>query len=83
MLELGQFSFEEHKSLLQKIDPSKFDEVILVGQSFEKFQSELPDNFYFFEHHEYAKQFYRQKNYIGKFIFVKGSRSNQLEKIFQ
>lgn len=83
MLELGQYSVEEHETLIQKINASKFSDVLLVGRSFERFKLELPENFYFFEHHENAKQFYRQKNYIGKFIFVKGSRSNQLEKIFQ
>ncbi len=81
MKELGTYTESEHEMLINQIDFTYFSKVFLIGFAFESYKSNhskiqwLPniDNF----------PFGSFLNSIEKgSIYVKGSRSNQLEKIF-
>ena len=84
MLELGEYSEEEHQYLIdQVIMIEKFEKVILVGNEF--FKIKLPSNkrLLHFEKNAFAKDFINQYyKDTSAFIYVKGSRGNKLEEIF-
>ncbi len=86
MLELGDYSDEEHQFLLDKqIDYARFEKVIIVGNEFSKVS--LPDvaNMLHFIDRKDA-QLWLKNNFSGGenyYIYVKGSRGNRLEELFQ
>jgi UDP-N-acetylmuramoyl-tripeptide--D-alanyl-D-alanine ligase len=86
MLELGDYSDEEHQFLLDKqIDYTRFEKVILIGNEFTKVK--IPDlaNVSHFVHRKDA-QLLLKNNFSGGenfYIYVKGSRGNRLEELFQ
>jgi UDP-N-acetylmuramoyl-tripeptide--D-alanyl-D-alanine ligase len=79
MLEMGDYSLEEHTLLVNNIDEKKFNMVILVGKEFEK--TKLPEYFYHFKSTLEAKNFIAEKPLSGYCILVKGSRGNRLETL--
>jgi UDP-N-acetylmuramyl pentapeptide synthase len=86
MLELGDYSDEEHQFLLDKqIDYTRFEKVILIGNEFTKVK--IPDlaNVSHFVLRKDA-QLLLKNNFSGGenfYIYVKGSRGNRLEELFQ
>jgi UDP-N-acetylmuramoyl-tripeptide--D-alanyl-D-alanine ligase len=84
MLELGEYSEEEHQYLIdQVIKIEKFEKVILVGNEFFKIKLPKDSRLLHFEKNSSAKDVLTQqyKN-NSSFIYVKGSRGNKLEEIF-
>lgn len=83
MLELGQYSKEEHQNLVKSIDWEKFEEVILVGKEFGVLNLPIVKNLLHLSDKTEVQQHFQEKKYQGKYIFVKGSRGNRLEAIFE
>jgi UDP-N-acetylmuramoyl-tripeptide--D-alanyl-D-alanine ligase len=76
MLELGDQSEKEHRSILSLITTLGFSEVILVGKNF----CSVNDNRYkCFENSEAAKEYILSRKFTGFNILVKGSRGSKME----
>jgi len=78
MKELGQYSEEEHKKVIELLKLQDFEEVLLTGEEFE-----LPDNnsYKYFKNLEALIEYLNHHRYKDKYILIKGSRANKLEKI--
>lgn len=77
MMELGEQSLAEHRSLLNLIGKYNWKQVILVGGDFAK----LPHSFLFFNDASIAANWWKNQKHGGNYLLVKGSRSIQMEKI--
>ena len=80
MRELGKDSYREHEILLEQIKKMKKDECFLVGNEFKHFFQSLPQNCKWFESVEHLSEYLEKYPLIDKFILIKGSRNNKLEK---
>jgi UDP-N-acetylmuramoyl-tripeptide--D-alanyl-D-alanine ligase len=80
MLELGQYSDDEHVAILRKLSANQPEYVALVGNEFLKFQTLFPD-FHYYANSDILSSFLVSKNIAGAYIIIKGSRNNALEKI--
>ena len=84
MLELGQYEAEEHQQLIyQLVKDQAFEKVILVGKAFNQVNIPQNDKFFHFDTAAQAMQWLQQHPIaIDTKIYVKGSRGNKLETIF-
>jgi UDP-N-acetylmuramoyl-tripeptide--D-alanyl-D-alanine ligase len=82
MLELGEYSEKEHRSILDQVSGSNWKAVVLMGNSYKAVvPKEMPPSWYFFENfEELANAFYELTDEAST-ILVKGSRGNALERI--
>jgi UDP-N-acetylmuramoyl-tripeptide--D-alanyl-D-alanine ligase len=77
MMELGEASLAEHRSLLDLIGKHHWKQVILVGGDFAK----LSHPYLFFNDATSAADWWKNQEHGGNYLLVKGSRSIQMEKI--
>ena len=84
MLELGEYTEEEHQYLLDKvIDEKRFDKILLVGAEFSKINLPKNSKIKHFESTLLAQRWWSSQVFIqGGCIYVKGSRGNKLETLF-
>jgi UDP-N-acetylmuramoyl-tripeptide--D-alanyl-D-alanine ligase len=83
MLELGDYSKEEHQKLVNEIDLNQFEQVLLVGASFLDIKLPLDNKLQHFETRNAVNDFLLAQDYKEHYFFVKGSRGNRLEELFQ
>lgn len=83
MLELGTYSAAEHQGLVDAIDLNQFEAVLLVGASFLEIDLPSAKNLQHFETRNAAKEFVVAQDYKDHYFFVKGSRGNRLENLFE
>jgi UDP-N-acetylmuramoyl-tripeptide--D-alanyl-D-alanine ligase len=83
MLELGDYSQDEHQKLVDAIDLNQFESILLVGASFLEIDLPIAKNLQYFETRAAANDFILSQNYKKHYFFVKGSRGNRLENIFE
>lgn len=83
MLELGEYSQNEHQKLVNEIDLKQFEAILLVGASFLDIDLPIAKNLQHFENRTAANDFILNQNYKEHYFFVKGSRGNRLENIFE
>lgn len=79
MAELGEESLEEHQQIVNLIGQSDWKAVVLVGGDFLKIDHpfvSLPDS-------AAARDWFQQQSFENCHILIKGSRSQQMEKILQ
>ncbi len=76
MFELGEFSNDEHKKLIELLQHHQLNNAILVGEHF--FNTSNHD-YTKFKTTEECLAYLKQKNYSGKTILIKGSRSMKME----
>ena len=79
MAELGDESLDEHQQIINLIGQSNWKAVVLVGGDFLKIDHpfvSLPDSVA-------ARDWYRQQSFEDCHILIKGSRSQQMEKILE
>ena len=81
MKELGTYSNEEHKILLEQLSQSEINEVILVGEAFNKQDSLILSHWKTFSTTEDLIAYLEFSDYKGFHILIKGSRGNRLERI--
>jgi UDP-N-acetylmuramoyl-tripeptide--D-alanyl-D-alanine ligase len=79
MAELGAESTDEHKSIIDIIKQSKWKAVALVGGDF----LNIPHPFISFTNSTDAKEWLLQQHFENTHIFIKGSRSMQMEKVLE
>ena len=78
MKELGTYSFEEHLSILEKINLSHFSRVLCVGEEFGKHKNNFP-SIEFYNTTAEALSAVTKNKLEGKTILLKGSRGMKLE----
>jgi len=84
MLELGPYEEEEHLRLFNQINVDDYVCIILIGDCFEVVpQLDAYANLQHFGDRDAAKTYLLEQQFANKYIFVKGSRSNRLESIFE
>lgn len=79
MMELGADSIAEHEKLVELIQQSKWQSIVLVGKDFRN----LPGNFTHFENVIEARDWFRNQQFNNTQILIKGSRSIQMEKVLE
>ncbi|MDN3596380.1 UDP-N-acetylmuramoyl-tripeptide--D-alanyl-D-alanine ligase [Zunongwangia endophytica] len=79
MLELGQYTTEEHQSIADICKDLKFEKVYLIGAHFK--ESITPTSFKKFETTEAFKSFLSKEPISNSYILIKGSRGIALEKL--
>lgn len=79
MMELGNESIEEHKSLVKLISAFTWHKVVLVGNDFK----DLPTDFIHFTDVTTARNWYREQHFKNSQVLIKGSRSMQMEKVLE
>ena len=77
MRELGEYSHLEHQNIVNMLLERKADKVLLVGNEYQETTAPYP----VFENVEALCEHLRQEPLQGYRILLKGSRSNQLEKV--
>lgn len=77
MAELGEESVEEHRQIIELISKHDWSEVALVGGDFLK----TNHNYHSFNDATEAAIWFKEQNFSGAYILVKGSRSAAMEKI--
>jgi len=77
MRELGEYSHTEHQNIVNMLLERKADKVLLVGNEYKETTAPYP----IYENVEALCEALRQAPLAGYRILLKGSRSNQLEKV--
>ena len=77
MRELGEYSHLEHQNIVNMLLERKADTVLLVGEEYKATTAPYP----IFENVEALAAYLKTTPLTGHHILLKGSRSNQLEKV--
>ena len=77
MRELGDYSHTEHQNIVNMLLERKADRVLLVGEEYKDTTAPYP----VFDTIDALYAYLQQKPLKGYRILLKGSRSNQMEKI--
>ncbi len=80
MLELGEYSDDEHEKIVKQIESIYFKKIIFVGVQFFKLKDQFP-KYYFFKNTEELKEEINTNRISNSVVLIKGSRGIQLEKI--
>ena len=80
MLELGEYSEQEHEKIIKQIENCTFKTVVFVGIQFFRLKNKF-NRYYFYENIEDFKKDDTTNRISGSNILIKGSRGIQLEKI--
>lgn len=83
MLELGPYSQEEHQNLVDRIDWAQYAAVVFIGASFDTVTFPAQANCHHFPDRKAAASFLAIQAGQSCQFFVKGSRGNQLERLFE
>lgn len=78
MLELGEFAETEHKEILEIAAAYNFDKIVAIGPEFLKHKTS--GIIHFINSHE-AKEWFKDQQFKGATILLKGSRGMMLEKV--
>ncbi|MFW5820930.1 MAG: UDP-N-acetylmuramoyl-tripeptide--D-alanyl-D-alanine ligase [Bacteroidota bacterium] len=81
MLELGNYSDEEHKKILEHVKKYDFNQVYLVGKEFKKHKNQF--NFDFYASVSDLYEHFIQSPVRDNLILLKGSRGIALEKLLK
>ena len=85
MLELRSSKIEEHIKIWKLINKSNIDIILTFGDTIEYTLKELNDNFFYKKHFndiELLKKKFKKIAKKNDLIYIKGSRSMQLERIY-
>jgi UDP-N-acetylmuramoyl-tripeptide--D-alanyl-D-alanine ligase len=78
MFELGDYSAEEHKKILELLKEKKLDNVVLVGEQFFKTND---NSFQRFKTTAECKDYLEKQGVSGATILIKGSRGMKMETL--
>ena len=79
MMELGEFSLDEHTTIVNQLISSGLTNTVLVGGDFGK----ISHPFFYFENAEDAAAWVKENRPENSLFLIKGSRSTKMEKIMQ
>jgi UDP-N-acetylmuramoyl-tripeptide--D-alanyl-D-alanine ligase len=82
MLELGNYTQQEHQEIVDFIESKEIDQILLVGPEFKKTKSTAL-NFKKFQTTDEVIAYLQKINYQNKTILIKGSRGIALEVLSQ
>lgn len=82
MFELGNESFEEHKTIVEFLKNETQIEFFFIGSEFYKTKIDC-ENFHFFSTFEELKTALSEEKFEEKYILIKGSRGMELERIIE
>ena len=77
MRELGEYSHLEHQNIVNMLLERKADKVLLVGEEYKETTAPYP----IYDNVDALCEALRKEPLVGYNILLKGSRSNQLEKV--
>ena len=77
MRELGEYSHTEHQNIVNMLLERKADKVLLVGDEYRETTAPYP----IFSNVDELCEHLKQQPLSGYTVLIKGSRSNQLEKV--
>lgn len=80
MLELGEYSEQEHEKIINQIEKCEFKKVVFVGVQFLRLKDKF-SKYVFFKNIEELKDNVNTNKISNSIILIKGSRGVQLEKI--
>lgn len=80
MLELGVYSDQEHKKIIEQLVENKIRNSVFVGDIFYQFKSEYQE-YYFFKNIEDLINYFKNHKLEGYTLLIKGSRGVKLEKV--
>ncbi len=80
MLEMGEYSEEEHRAIFEQAMQLPLEQLVLVGPEFARFQE---PNVRYFNDVDEVKQWWREQTFEDACILIKGSRGIGLERILQ
>lgn len=85
MFELGSFSEEKHREVIDLVRNMNFQEVFFCGQAFyhSKNTNESNSLFHFFETKEILKQYLKSNTLKNNYLLIKGSRGMGLESLVE
>jgi UDP-N-acetylmuramoyl-tripeptide--D-alanyl-D-alanine ligase len=81
MFELGEYAAIEHQKIADLATQLKFDTIILVGNEFNKTQTST--NILKFSNSTETRDWFKQQDFSGADILLKGSRSMKMEKVLE
>jgi UDP-N-acetylmuramoyl-tripeptide--D-alanyl-D-alanine ligase len=79
MMELGDESIAEHKSIVDLLGNNIWQNVVLVGGDFNK----ITHPYIYFANSTLAKEWLVNNNFTNTHFLIKGSRSMQMEKVLE
>lgn len=82
MMEMGDFSSEEHQHVLELVRKNHMEQAIFVGNSFKEHQKSYPEFLFFASQREFIK-WIAEHPFKAQRIYVKGSRSLHLEDLLE
>jgi UDP-N-acetylmuramoyl-tripeptide--D-alanyl-D-alanine ligase len=82
MLELGDYTYQEHEKVVLQLTKSKIKNVLFVGAHFFEFKK-LFRNYLFFINANELKDYLVSHQIVDSTLLIKGSRGMQLEKIIE
>jgi UDP-N-acetylmuramoyl-tripeptide--D-alanyl-D-alanine ligase len=77
MLELGEYSTDEHQKIADLASSMNFDKIFLVGKGF----ANINGNFHYFDSALDCANYLRRNPLINVTVLVKGSRGVKLEQV--
>ena len=86
MLELGSYEEKGHIRIINLLEKSSFEEIILIGKLFFKFSKKMNSNkndMHFFKKKIEAINYLKKRRLKNKNILIKGSRKIKLEDIIE
>jgi UDP-N-acetylmuramoyl-tripeptide--D-alanyl-D-alanine ligase len=81
MLELGEYTYAEHKAVLEMIKATNVSKAILVGPYYKELENDFPFEFYLST--KEAKEAMDWSTFKDKIVLIKGSRGIALEKLLE
>jgi UDP-N-acetylmuramoyl-tripeptide--D-alanyl-D-alanine ligase len=81
MLELGEYAATEHRAMIQLVKELSPDIVVFVGPEFGQWKQEM--DAHFFENATEAAAWFKQQDFAGWHILLKGSRGLKLERVVE
>lgn len=80
MLELGEYSMQEHQNIVTQLASLNLDQIILIGKAFAQTKNP-PAHTLFFTQTADCISWLEKKDITGKNVLLKGSRGMALEKL--
>ncbi|MEM9821515.1 MAG: UDP-N-acetylmuramoyl-tripeptide--D-alanyl-D-alanine ligase [Bacteroidota bacterium] len=83
MLELGEYSQQEHQAILDHALNLAIQTIVLVGKAFQQLETQHLPQVYQFEHAEATNHWLAEQHFENHHFLIKGSRGIALERILE
>lgn len=83
MLELGKYSKNEHKKVINYLFTKKAELVLLVGEEYKKIINNKMENVVWFPNSTKASEWFKKQDYKKYTFLLKGSRGSKIEEVIE